>query len=264
MHYYRDLTGLTKILGSLLISVFITACADVEKKTRAFDTSLVDSMTFQFESSPRFNNISLPVEAISKQVTSNLQQWGYDFNPEDYSHDLKISMGSINRSSTPFGLSFNAGNSNPRSLDFQKASTFTLTCSLMPKGQDHRAEMIMDVMADSYTDLLNKAKGKNEIIEQLTDDISTVCYNLLSSLNIKTKKTGLIEESNHPTWIPEILIEVEKEIKQETKTRVADDAIVNKIDKKISKTQNKKETRKRIIIHNQGPPVIFKFGSDRL
>ncbi len=261
MHYYRGLAGMNKILGILMFSIFLTACADVGKKPLAFDTSLVDSMAFQFENSTRFNDISLPVKAISQQVTLNLQQWGYIFDPDDYTHDLKISIGSVGRSSTPSGLTFSAGNSNPRSLDFQKSSTFSLTCSLMPKGQDHRAEMIMDVMADSYTGLFNKSKGKTQVIEQLTDDISTVCYNLLSSLNIKTKEIDPVEKNIQPTWIPEIRIEVENEVEMEDNN--SDEAVIIQDDQKTTKNNNKKETRKRIIIHNQGNPVIFKFGSDR-
>ena len=259
MSYYRSLAGLNKILGVLIFSIFLTACAEVAKKPPAFDTSLVDSMDFQFENNIRFNEISLPVEEMSKQVTINLQQWGYMFKPEDYSHDLKISIGSINHSSTPFGLSYSAGNSNPRSLEFQKATTFPLTCSLMPKDQDHRAELVMDVIAESYT---HTSEQKDKIIEQLTDDISTVCYNLLSNLKIKTKELAAAEKKLEPTWIPEIRIEVEDEIENEA--NVTDEAVINQNDQKTTKINNKKETRKRIIIHNQGNPVIFKFGSDRL
>ncbi len=240
------------MLGVLFLSIFLTACAEVEKKPLAFETSQVDSMAFQFENSIRFNEISLPVEEISREVIKNLQQWGYVFKSEDYTHDLKISIGSINRSSTPFGLSFSAGNSNPRSLNFQKSSTFPLTCSLMPKGQFHRAELVMTVMADSYVILFNKPKGQDKAIEMLTDDISTVCYNLLSSLNIKAKELISVEKSTQPRWVPEIRIEVENK-----------DKSGNQNIKETRYINNKKEESRRIIIHNQGNPVIFKFGSDR-
>ncbi len=265
MRFYRGFNGLYKTLSFVILSVFFTACAEVGRKdTLSFDTRLVDSMVFQFENNTHFMDISLPVEGISKQVSINLQEWGYIFKPEENTHDLKISIGEVSRSSTPFGLSFNAGNSNPRSLDFQKSSTFPLTCSLMPKGQEHRAELVMDVMAESYTTVFNKSKQTDKIVEQLTDDISTVCYNLLSGLNIKTKELASAERKLEPTWIPEVRIEVENEIEIENKqVKVIKEAVNSQNNKQTSKPSVKKEACKRIIIHNKGTPIIFKFGTDR-
>lgn len=263
MRYRRYLKGTNKILGFVTLSIFLTACAGVgSKEPVAFDTNLVESVAFQFENDTHFMGIPLPVEEISKQVSINLQEWGYIFKTEEDTHDLKISIGEVSRSSTPFGLSFSAGNSNPRSLGFQKSTTFPLTCSLMPKGQEHRAELVMDVMAESYTAVFNKSKRTDEIVEQLTDDISTVCYNLLSGLNIKTKELASADKKLEPSWIPDVRIEVENGIENE-QVKEINGAVNSQDNKRTSQSSSKKETRKRIIIHNKGTPIIFKFGTDR-
>ncbi len=87
-------------------------------------------------------------------------------------------------------------------------------------------------------------------------DISTVCYNLLSSLDIKTTAVDLTEKKLKPSWIPEIRIEVENEIENEVNVN-------DQNSQKSIKVKKKQEARKRIIIHNQGTPVIFKLGPDR-
>jgi len=244
---------------SFLVTFFVISCSSTpEHKGPTFDLSQVKKMAFKFEGHPKFLNNVLPEAEIRQTVSSNLSEWGYQFIDQEsieYSHDLAIHIGSPRHGSTPAGLSFSSGNSDPRALDFQKASVIPLTCSLMPKAQtSQRAELIMEVLAKEYkgTDILSVSEEK--MIARITDDISTTCFNLLSSLNIKTLQNESGEKIISPSWMPKIRIEIEN---------IPEDTTNNKTGTSRPNKAISAEPRKRIIIHNQGTPVIFKFGTDR-
>jgi len=248
---------------SILSVIFLSACTTHPNKELApFDTSLVKSMVFQLENKNKIFGIQLPIDKISHKVATNLSEWGYLFKSTpsiDYSHHLKASIGSVSESSTPFGFSFSMGNSDPRSPDFQKANTFSITCSLQPKDQTHSAELVMEVMENIYSHDSNTLQEKEKTINQLTNDISTACYNLLSSLDIKTMQRDNLINKTKPTWIPEIRIETEDIPDNHNKTAIK----TEKNKQSLSSEVPVNEPRKRIIINNQGSPVIFKFGHDR-
>lgn len=248
-----------KSLGlSLFFASFLISCSSTPShKGSSFDLSQVNKMAFSFESNSEFLATALPQADISKKVTSNLSEWGYQFighGTSDYTHDLSIHIGSIRRGATPVGFSFSSGNPDPRALEFQKATILPLTCSLMPKGQSlQRADLVMEVMAEEYKGSNIVSVSEQQMISRLTDDISTTCFNLLDSLNIKTLQNESSSGAKiiRPTWVPKIRIEIEN---------------IAETDSPNKKLNNKKispEPRKRIIIHNQGTPVIFKFGPDR-
>lgn len=229
---------------------------------------MIGKMNFVFEGNTRLINTELPKVEIRKDVISNLSEWGYQFSnqkTEQYTHNLAIHIGSIRQGSTPSGLSFSSGNSDPRALAFQKATILPLTCSLMPRGQNvQRAELVMEVIAEEYKGSGLISVSEKQMITRITDDISTSCFNLLSSLNIKTVQHESSEKINNsdtkPVWIPKVRIEVENDIEENPPQKN------NKEDTKnikvIPHTQSE-EPRKRMIIHNQGNPIIFKFGPDR-
>ena len=264
MCYQRHSTlSYQSLCFSVVFASFLAACSSTPaRKGSPFDLSQVDKMQFTFEGNTQFLGMALPLQEMSREVTTNLSGWGYQFanqNSNQYTHDLSIRIGSIHYGSTPAGFSFSSGNSDPRALDFQKANTIPLTCALMPKAhQQQRAELTMEVMADEYkgTDMISVSQ--QHIISRLSDDISTTCFNLLSSLNIKTK----VVESSHqiitPTWMPKIRVEIEDIPEKKTVTRVKNNDTMSSTSK-----NNSIIPKKRIIIHNQGSPVIFKFGPDR-
>lgn len=277
-----------KLFNPLCLSLFVsvlTACNTTpENKEPSFDPATVKNMAFKFENNTRFLGVTLPQAEIGKNVVNNLSEWGYQFveqPSEEYTHDLSIHLGSISRGSTPPGFSFSSGNSNPRALDFQKATILPITCSLMPKGQQQqRAELVMEVLASEYKGNSVIAVSEENMIDNLTDDISTTCYNLLSSLHVQTLQKETPAKTIKPKWIPEIRIEIENEEEVvDTKTAIP----VENNSSKVSNTAKEKSTpkenqvietkskvkkikeapRKRIVIHNQGSPVIFKFGHER-
>ncbi len=248
----RPSTKLHKSLSLIIFGTsFLISCSSTpEHKGPSFDLSKVNKMAFKFKNNPEFLGQALPQADISKTVTNNLSEWGYQFvDPQsnEYTHDLTIHIGSISFGSTPAGFSFSSGNSNPRSLDFQKATILPLTCSLMPKGQKlQRAELVMQVMAEEYKGSNILPVSSTKMITRISDDISTTCFNLLSSLSIKTIQNKSTTNITTPRWMPKIRVEIENTVE--------------------TTNQNKNlnaEPRKRVIIHNQGTPVIFKFGPDR-
>lgn len=243
----------------ILIAFFLISCSSTpEHRGPSFDSSRVNRMVFRFESNTTLLNKALPQADINKTVVNNLTEWGYQFagqQTNEYTHDLTIRIGSIHIGSTPSGLSFSTGNSNPRALDFQKATTLPLTCSLMPKGQkSQRAELVMEVMAEEYRGSNMMPVSEEKMLSRISDDISTTCFNLLSSLNVKTIQNESTTKVKTPTWMPKIYIEIENSIETNSQFQ--------KQEPKQKQNLNA-EPRKRVIIHNQGNPVIFKFGPDR-
>ncbi|MFK5950472.1 MAG: hypothetical protein QM500_17100 [Methylococcales bacterium] len=261
MNYQIFSTQQFKII-CLFFSLFLSACTGISnQKPSPFDTQLVNSMFFQLKNNSNNFGFSLPNKEISKQVITNLAEWGYIFSAnlsDNDSYILKVNVGEISHGATPVGVSFSSGNSNPRSVNFQKAEILPISCSLMPKGQKLQAvELVMEVMAENYSHNLNSPKQQAQIIKELTDDISTACYNLLNHLNIKVRQTDSAVKQLKPTWIPEIRIEIENQGNNIN-------SISNHAKPVTSATSHKTEApRKRMIIHNQGTPIILKFGADR-
>jgi len=244
---------------SFLVSSFLISCSSTpEHKGSTFDLSQVKKMAFKFEGHPKFLNNALPEAEIRQAVISNLSEWGYQFVDQEnnkYTHDLGIHIGSIRHGSTPTGLSFSSGNSDPRALNFQKATVIPLTCSLMPKQQKlQRAELVMEVLAEEYKGTKLLSVSQQKMISRIIDDISTTCFNLLSSLKVETLQNKPTGKTISPSWVPKIQVEIEN---------IPENTTNNKTKINSSNKANKAEPRKRIIIHNQGSPVIFKFGTER-
>jgi hypothetical protein len=91
----------------------------------------------------------------------------------------------------------------------------------------------------------------------LVNDISTICFNLLSSLKINTLPYEKNLYSTKPGWFPDIRVEIVNDADDSTTPEnTAQPAASQDIQKPTS-------SRKRMIIHNQGSPVIIKFGHER-
>ncbi|MGR9116872.1 MAG: hypothetical protein ACU85E_14005 [Gammaproteobacteria bacterium] len=236
------------LLGSGCTALF-------EKQDTPFDPASIGTMQLRFEQSPSLAT-AFPKQAIAERVAANLAEWSYtvDAETKDYSHILAINIAPVEHGPTPVGFSFSAGNSDPRSLDFQKSDVIPVTCALMPKDRtEQRAEMTMDFIADDYAGFAELNDYAPELIDMLVDDVSTVCFNLLAGLNVKTVPSEH-PENTKPGWIPEIRVEIDNatEAAPVTATPAPEQA-----------PRNSDTSRKRIIIHNQGSPVIFKFGHER-
>ncbi len=294
MNYQRYLNPLRTLVALLPGLILITGCSsNPEKQYDELDPALVTSMKVRIQQASgqfktKFENVN-----FSSHVSDNLSQAGYPLSKDDennYSHQLDIRIGEVKLSSTPAGFSFNAGNSDPRALDFQKADVLPLTCQLISKDQpQQRVELTMDFTAKHYLADIKKINANSKISEQLVNDMSTVCYNLLSNLNVNRQLQSTKNEASEPNvttktkpkWMPEYEIRTIEETpiktgtKQQAQTIQAvknsddDPEVSPKTKKPVETTKSvnvksgKNKQRKQLIIHNQGSPVTIDFGFER-
>jgi hypothetical protein len=216
------------------------------------------------------DNGNIDTGAIMQQVGKNLSVWSYPIAPmvaAPVSHTMTAVIGNVEHSSTPAGFSFSMGNSDPRALDFQKADVLPITCKLSSvQNEAQSAELNMGFADSAVT-------GARPDVKALSDHASTVCFNLLQEINWPVKTSSADTKSVNPSWMPEIRIETETEDgaspilpspaetsapKSESEQPETKPAESKAVTKEITK-----EGRKIYIIHNQGNPVIFKFGHER-
>lgn len=251
---------LMKTLCMLMLLCGISACSGLTRKPETpFDPAKIAGIRFNFGQAELFG-VMLPERDIATKVSGNLAEWGYPIGAEPaphQTHSLTVEIGGIQHEATPVGFSFSAGNSDPRALDFQKSDVLTITCVLTPNAQpQHRAELSMGFVADAYLNDTDRAADRTKLVDLLENDISTVCFNLLSELNVPIRKDDNGKTKSKPGWIPEIRLEIEND-KATTAT------VSQQTTSSDKSSQSQKTQRKRIIIHNQGSPVIFKFGHKR-
>lgn len=231
---------------SIAMAWLLSACAPgLEKKLIQLDTASIKRIEFKIGTvkQPSLKS-TLAGRDVAARIGNNLAGWGYPVGAKDnqaFSHSLTAEIGLIEHSETPPGFSFSSGNSDPRALDFQKAKVLPIGCELASIAQPTQTSYLhMDFVA-----------GNAASEAQLVDHISTVCFNLLSELNWPDKTQSEPSSSFKPSWIPEVRIETVTRPEEAVK---ADEPGVEK----------ENEGRKQIIIHNQGSPVILKFGHERL
>lgn len=208
------------------------------------------------------------------RVSKNLGGWGYpvEAGDGDYSHILEARIGKVEHKSTPTGLSFSIGNSDPRAPEFQKADVLPVDCVLYPAGRPQEvAHMYMDFVAGS--DATSP--------ENLVNHAGTVCFNLLGELKLARAQApaGTASTPGSPSWMPEVRIEVvekpvpgSKPVVPAAATPVSPPNPASKPATPVAQppaepsVQTESRTgggRKQIIIHNQGAPVILEFGYER-
>ncbi len=246
----------------LATSIFTaSACSTMAEKNNAwFDANQVKKMYFKFEHSARFFGADLQEQAIASQIADNLAEWGYNIyskNADNYSHHVTIEIDPIKHGATPAGFSFSSGNSNPRSPNFQKADVLPMRCFLTPRDEPSKsAELTVLVDSSDYLRHADKPNQQQKLVKLLVNDLSTACFNLLDNLKVKTVPAEKQTKPGKPSWIPAIRVEVTND--NEPSINQPSTLITNE---KIK--QKNEQPRKHIIIHNQGTPVIFKFGPER-
>ncbi|MGR9012350.1 MAG: hypothetical protein ACU83U_01785 [Gammaproteobacteria bacterium] len=230
------------------IACALTACApSLEKKQALLDTASIKRIEFKIGSiQPVSLKSTMAQPEMKSRVSQNLIDWGYPIGAEDgqqFSHTLVSEIGLIERSNTPTGFSFSSGNSDPRAIDFQKSSVLPISCELASIALPEQNRYLhMSFIADNSI-----------ATDKLVDHISTVCFNLLSELKWPETMQNQPSSSFKPNWIPEVRIETVTEPLADGKTNIPGQAVIES-----------SEGRKQIIIHNQGSPLILKFGHDRL
>lgn len=197
---------------------------------------------------------ALSAVEIAAGVRNNLAEWDYPLPDKGpYSHDLKAELGEIEHSGTPVGFSFSSGNSDPRAMDFQKADVLPIACEFRSAAD---GAVIAKTQSTFSTRALAPENGQTRITEKLIDLISTACFNLLDELpKPKNQSRTNTTSTFKPKWMPDVRVEV-----KETPIKAIAPLDAEKIE---SENNADVEVEKEIIIHNQGTPVIFKFGHER-
>lgn len=229
------------VIGLLVVTALaglptLAAAAKIDKTAiTAIEFRLVDENLEQFG----FRNSR---QQIADRVSKNLAEWQYQLKQglSNYSHRLEAKVGKMDHKETPVGFSFSSGNSDPRAADFQKADVLPISCRLSKIGDvDANVEMQMT---------FSQAKTMDKLIDQ----ISTVCFNLLEDLKLPTAVKKIDSTTFKPAWIPAVQVEVQQIPTLEK---------LEPIELKDRDTND--DSRKQIIIHNQGSPLIINFGHER-
>ncbi len=193
------------------------------------------------------------LDEITAQVAGHLKEWGYPVTSDSsarVSHRLVATIGSAKRGSTPVGLSFTAGHSDPRAENFQKADIMQVTYTLAAIANSaESADYTMEFIAKRQSELEQRAR--------LIDHAGTVCINLLKALSVKSNTSTARPESAKPAWTPEVLIDVIEEPQENAQPDPAEEA------RSTTGLHVEKKSHKQITIHNQGSPIILKLGHER-
>jgi hypothetical protein len=257
----RNQTGIIQclIIGLIFLTMPVLADDKIEMTSIQFtlDDTNIGYLTFD-----------LPMQKVTTQVSDNLTQWRYPVSANSYNptHTLTAIVGKVSNQATPTGFSFSSGNSDPRSIDFQKADVLPISCQLKKSPSDViEFENKMTFTTYQTTNDISKEKA----LEKLIDQISTTCFNLLD--DHKVLKVGKKTESDttfKPTWMPDIQIEVKQKNTTLPTKKLGEENVVSpkgQSENMQSTTQEneQEEGKKELIIHNQGTPLIINFGHER-
>lgn len=228
-------------LKNYLLIVWLCALSTVAL-AEPLDKSAIKTIALKIDAQS-LDDLGLSVQPLQEQVTKNLTDWRFPLVSTDSTnttHHLEVMIGKVENSSTPVGFSFSAGNSDPRSLKFQKDDVLPVKCRLVSlQHPTQQAELAMSFSA---------SKPVNS--EKLVDHISTVCFDLLDDLHfLAPEKSKTIKT---PSWMPTVKIETITEPQPQPKVNTTEETTVPT------------EERKQLIIKNQGSPLILKLGHDRL
>lgn len=248
----------------------LAACSSAPiKNKRGFDFTNIASIQLQIN-----GNDSL---ALAKQVSNNLQEWHYPVIAEEsgktISHRLKATIGQIENTKTPAGFSFSMGNSDPRALNFQKTDVLSIRCELTSVAHPEQSDEFSMGFANSSSD-------KQAAADKLADQISTVCFTLLRDAKWPLPVQANTADVHKSSWIPKIRIETKEvpvapvkssenikqgdtEVKAAAKEEVKKSGSVTMETQTVEPVSGETETKKQIIIHNEGSPIIFEMGHQR-
>ncbi|GAB6140979.1 hypothetical protein JCM14076_17080 [Methylosoma difficile] len=280
------LTKLTR--GPLLKSTLLivsAACLSWEARSEWVENTLVDkSNVSQIAFSITADQLSdfsqiIDIKSLNTKISSNLAEWHYPIHSGDTtnaSHRMSASVGAITTDNTPVGFSFSQGNSDPRAAGFQKSQVLPITCQLSSLANP-RQQAIYKTTVNAYG-FSPSEQTPAEVLTKLTNEISTVCFNLLDELDLPTEKASpasVTTTVNKPGWMPNVSVEVKN-----APAQPAAIAPAPVISTPASAVQNETKPatvqaappkvrieddveRKQIIIHNQGTPLMLEMGHQR-
>lgn len=225
---------------------------------------------------------------LSAAISHNLRSHGYQVyaagDQASYTHVIGARVGLPQRKSTPPGMSFSFGNSDPRALDFQKTDVVTISCLLRAAEAPDEAVTLSGNFAleVGLTNWLT-ARRERASTAYYVDRIGTVCLNLLANLSVPKARTPETIAAEVP-WAPELRVEVrDKPARVGTTAAGAEPAsgssggvepVAPAVGAAVSKAPPSEpvttetparsdDGHRQVIIHNRGNPVILEFGYER-
>ncbi|EIC28387.1 MULTISPECIES: hypothetical protein [Methylomicrobium] len=248
---------LWKTLGFLVLALLADiAAAGIDKASvRNIEVTVDEQNLDQF-------GVSLSAEELARGVGKNLADAYFPVlkpGEKAFSHTLKAFLHPIKHQDTPVGFSFSAGNSDPRAQDFQKADVLTIECGLSDnRTPANTVSRTMEFGASSLKHAIGK-KNRQQISKILVEQISTACYDLLEDLELDESAADTGKSAvKRPGWMPQIRVEIRNEEPASAENNAGKTA------SKPAKPAQHEEPKKKMIIHNQGSPVILKLGHERL
>ena len=268
-------------------------CHSLIGMAQPLDKSAIKAIDLKIAPLPQAKLTAADINSLRATIIANLSQYRFPLKPENgqtYSHTLMVNVGESKSDQTPVGISFSVGNADPRAPKFQKADVIPVQCRLVDNANPKQEEQLeMTFSAPSAS------ASSQQLQETLTDHISSVCFDLLDSLKFLPPPTAAqaAESTSKPSWIPSIQVETvtvpviqpnpqpkvesapaaalpapkatttaKPQTAQPTPTPAVP-AATSATPATPAKPEPEEETRKQLIIHNQGTPVILKFGYER-
>lgn len=234
-------------------------------QAQPLDKQAIKAIDLQITQQPLIKLGLADAKTLRAAIIANLSQWQFPLKPEAGkmpTHTLTVDIGDSTYGETPVGFSFSSGNSDPRALGYQKANVIPIQCRLTAIANPRQEEQL------EMTFSAPPSGNPQKLQENLTENISSVCFDLLDSLKFLPPPTSATSISK-PTWIPSIQVETvpipqieSKQEKPSTSVSTSTTASPTNSEPKPV-TQEPEEARKQIIIHNQGTPMILKLGHER-
>ena len=233
------------LLPALIVAAAmpLSSFAENTKALKAVEFSIASDNLSQF-------GVALDANSLAERVRTNLSEWEFPLPAQGpFTHTLQAKLGNVLRRETPVGFSFSSGNSDPRAVDFQKADVLPVTCTL--RDADTQA-LVVERESTFSAHALDKEAKPERIADKLVDQIGTACLDVLEHAP-STQPQGLVKPSSfRPKWMPDVRVEV-----RET-------PVTHPVSAASGQTPPvAEESKKEVIIHNQGTPVIFSFGHER-
>jgi hypothetical protein len=205
--------------------------------------------------------------ALEQQISNNLHSEGYAIAPGVHTHTgIEVLLGPVEKKSTPVGLSFSFGNSDPRAIDYQQAQVIRITCRWHEAGSPV-SQITQEVAVSAKSEPHVGTITEKEAI----DNIGAVCLNLLAARQVPASAP-----SQGSRWVPPLRVEVRDKDTDKVlsplpqpipATGPATTAVTTPSNQDPTTSANEvtpaQEGRKKLVIHNLGSPVELEFGYQR-
>ena len=173
----KPLSRLNWLLGSFALTAWTLAVADLGAHQPA-NKMEISSIVFSIsaESSQQFG-VAFSEQELATQISHTLAAWHYPVNTtakNRTSYRLQAVIGAMHSDATPLNFLFGSG--------FQSAQVIPISCQLTNPGSSKPLAKFQTSVVASDWQNTSVAANAAVITAQLSDAVSTVCFNLLDKL----------------------------------------------------------------------------------